>query len=32
MANTKPTFAQLKLARNNSVKVVTVNDIESEVK
>ena len=32
MANTKPTFAKLKLARNNSVKVVTFNDIEIEVK
>ena len=32
MANTKPTFAKLKLARNNSVKVVTFNDIEVEVK
>ena len=32
MANTKPTFAKLKLARNNSVKVVTFNDIGIEVK
>ena len=32
MANTKPTFAKLKLTRNNSVKVVTFNDIEVEVK
>ena len=32
MANTKPTFAKLKLARNNSVKVVTFNDIEIKVK
>ena len=32
MANTKPTFAKLKLARNNSVKVVTFNNIEIEVK
>ena len=32
MANTKPTFAKLKLARNNSVKVVTFNGIEVEVK
>lgn len=32
MANTKPTFAKLKLARNNSVKVVIFNDIEIEVK
>lgn len=32
MANTKPTFAKLKLARNNSVKVVTFNGIEIEVK
>ena len=32
MANTKPTFAKLKLARNNSVKVVIFNDIEVEVK
>ena len=32
MANTKPTFAKLKLARNNSVTFVTFNDIEIEVK
>ena len=32
MANTKPTFAKLKLARNNSVKIVTFNGIEVEVK
>ena len=32
MATTKPTFAKLKLVRNNSVKVVTFNGIEIEVK